>query len=102
MHHWEGAHLVRAQWDSFLLHPLTASILKVRAPQRPHRRFPPPESTPRATVPTPEQRRRLLATENVYRRLQQHIDNMPVGYPATESGVELRLLQHLLRRRRRK
>ncbi len=36
-----------------------------------------------------------MATENVYRRLQQHIDNMPVGYPATESGVELRLLQHL-------
>jgi Fe-S-cluster-containing hydrogenase component 2 len=35
-----------------------------------------------------------MATENVYRRLQQHIDNMPVGYPATESGVELRVLQH--------
>ncbi len=36
-----------------------------------------------------------MATENVYRRLQKHIDNMPVAYPATESGVELRLLQHL-------
>jgi len=36
-----------------------------------------------------------VATENVYRRLQEHIDNMPVGFPATESGVELRLLQHL-------
>jgi len=36
-----------------------------------------------------------MATESVYRRLQRHIDNMPVGFPATESGVELRLLQHL-------
>jgi len=36
-----------------------------------------------------------LATESIYRRLQKHIDNMPVGYPATESGVELRLLEHL-------
>jgi Pyruvate/2-oxoacid:ferredoxin oxidoreductase delta subunit len=32
---------------------------------------------------------------DVYRRLQQHIDRMPVGFPATESGVELRLLKHL-------
>ncbi|MGW8265850.1 MAG: ATP-binding protein [Longimicrobiales bacterium] len=36
-----------------------------------------------------------MATESVYRRLQRHIDNMPIGFPATESGVELRLLQHL-------
>jgi NAD-dependent dihydropyrimidine dehydrogenase PreA subunit len=36
-----------------------------------------------------------MATENVYRRLQEHIDRMPVPYPATESGVELRLLEHL-------
>jgi len=36
-----------------------------------------------------------MAAENVYRRLQQHIDKMPVGYPATESGVELRLLEYL-------
>ncbi len=36
-----------------------------------------------------------MASESVYRRHQRHIDNMPVGYPATESGVELRLLQHL-------
>ncbi len=36
-----------------------------------------------------------MATESVYHRLQKHIDNMPVGYPATESGVELRLLKHL-------
>jgi Fe-S-cluster-containing hydrogenase component 2 len=36
-----------------------------------------------------------MAPENVYRRLQEHIDRMPVAYPPTESGVELRLLEHL-------
>ncbi|MBT8398710.1 MAG: 4Fe-4S binding protein [Gemmatimonadetes bacterium] len=36
-----------------------------------------------------------MAMENVYRRLQEHIDNMPIAYPATESGVEIRLLEHL-------
>ena len=30
---------------------------------------------------------------DVYRRLQQHLDQMPVGFPATESGVELRILR---------
>lgn len=32
---------------------------------------------------------------DVYRKLQQHLDKMPVGYPATGSGVELRLLEFL-------
>ena len=32
---------------------------------------------------------------DVYRRLQRHLDNMPIAYPATESGVELRVLKHL-------
>lgn len=36
-----------------------------------------------------------VAPEHVYRRLQEHIDRMPVPFPATESGVELRLLKHL-------
>jgi electron transport complex protein RnfB len=36
-----------------------------------------------------------MTAEGVYRRLQQHLDNMPIAYPATESGVELRVLQHL-------
>jgi electron transport complex protein RnfB len=36
-----------------------------------------------------------MANETVFRRLQKHLDNMPIGYPATESGVELRLLEHL-------
>ncbi len=32
---------------------------------------------------------------DVYRRLQRHLDNMPVAFPATESGVELRILERL-------
>lgn len=31
----------------------------------------------------------------LYRRLQQHLDQMPVPFPATESGVELRMLRKL-------
>ena len=33
--------------------------------------------------------------KDVYRRLQEHIDVMPVGFPATESGVELSILRRL-------
>lgn len=33
--------------------------------------------------------------ENVYRRLAQRLDTIPNGFPATESGVELRLLAKL-------
>jgi len=29
----------------------------------------------------------------VYRELQQHLDKAPVGYPATESGVDIQLLK---------
>jgi len=32
---------------------------------------------------------------DVYRKLQEHIDRMPVGFPATESGVEIRFLKRL-------
>lgn len=31
----------------------------------------------------------------VYQKLQKRLDELPIGYPATESGVELRILQHL-------
>jgi len=37
----------------------------------------------------------MAVEPDVYRRLQQHLDRMPVGFPATESGVELRILRHL-------
>lgn len=31
----------------------------------------------------------------IYRKLQIHLDRLPIGYPATESGVELRILSRL-------
>ena len=34
-------------------------------------------------------------TKDVYQRLAEHLDNLPAGYPATESGVELRILKRL-------
>jgi hypothetical protein len=34
-------------------------------------------------------------SETICRRLQRHLDRMPVGFPATPSGVELRILQRL-------
>ena len=33
--------------------------------------------------------------EGVYRELQRHLDRMPIGFPATESGVEIRILKYL-------
>ena len=33
--------------------------------------------------------------DDLYRALQQHLDRMPVPYPATESGVELSILRRL-------
>jgi electron transport complex protein RnfB len=38
----------------------------------------------------------MVETNDVYRKLQQHIDErMPVGFPRSESGVEIRFLKHL-------
>ncbi len=31
----------------------------------------------------------------VYRKLQQKLDKLPIAFPATESGVEIRILKHL-------
>jgi formate hydrogenlyase subunit 6/NADH:ubiquinone oxidoreductase subunit I len=36
-----------------------------------------------------------MTSEPLYRRLQEHLDRMPVGFPATQSGVEIRILQRL-------
>ncbi len=33
--------------------------------------------------------------DSVYRELQEHLDKMPVGYPATKSGVEIAILKRL-------
>lgn len=38
---------------------------------------------------------RMESGNDLYVRLQKHMDSMPVGYPATRSGVELRLLERL-------
>ncbi len=32
---------------------------------------------------------------DVYERLAKHLDNLPAGYPATDSGVEIRILKQL-------
>ncbi|MCD4674373.1 MAG: 4Fe-4S binding protein, partial [Desulfobacula sp.] len=32
---------------------------------------------------------------DVYEKLAKHLDNLPASYPATDSGVELRILKHL-------
>ena len=31
----------------------------------------------------------------IYRKLQQHLDEMPVGFPPVKSGADIRLLKHL-------
>ncbi len=33
--------------------------------------------------------------DELYRALQRHLDRMPVPFPATESGVEIRILKQL-------
>ncbi len=33
--------------------------------------------------------------KKIYRKLQQHLDDFPIGFPATDSKVELDILQHL-------
>ena len=35
----------------------------------------------------------MTAENDTYRKLQEHLDKMPVGYPATKSGVEINLLK---------
>jgi formate hydrogenlyase subunit 6/NADH:ubiquinone oxidoreductase subunit I len=36
-----------------------------------------------------------MVDDELYRALQRHMDRMPVPYPATESGVEIRILKRL-------
>ncbi len=37
----------------------------------------------------------MQATNDVYHKPRKHSDNMPVGFPESESGAEIRLLRHL-------
>ncbi len=34
-------------------------------------------------------------TDDIYRKLARHLDDLPAGFPATESGVEIRILKRL-------
>jgi hypothetical protein len=34
-------------------------------------------------------------TQDVFAKLARHLDQLPAGFPATEDGVELRILRHL-------
>ncbi len=36
-----------------------------------------------------------MSSSDVYRKLQRHIDNMPVGFPESKSGLDIRLLKYL-------
>jgi electron transport complex protein RnfB len=36
-----------------------------------------------------------MMPDDIYRKLQQHLDRMPVGFPATQSGIELKILRQL-------
>ncbi len=36
-----------------------------------------------------------MEPDTLYRKLQEHLDRMPIGFPATESGVEIRILRQL-------
>ena len=31
----------------------------------------------------------------IYKKLREHLDKLPVGFPETESGIEMRILKHL-------
>ena len=33
--------------------------------------------------------------EGIYEKLREHLDSLPTGYPKTQSGVELKILQKL-------
>lgn len=35
--------------------------------------------------------------ENIYRDLQKHLDKQPIGYPATKSGADIRLLKRFFK-----
>jgi Na+-translocating ferredoxin:NAD+ oxidoreductase subunit B len=39
--------------------------------------------------------RKEAKMSEVYERLREHLDSLPAGFPATESGVELRILKRL-------
>lgn len=49
----------------------------------------------RAIISSPNEVIQMDSDIQIYRKLQQHLDRMPIGFPATDSGVEIRILKHL-------
>ncbi len=37
----------------------------------------------------------IVEDYNIYRKLQKHLDQMPLGFPSVKSGSDIRLLKHL-------
>ena len=37
---------------------------------------------------------------DIYRQLQENLDKLPIGFPATKSGVDLKVLTHFSRQKR--
>ena len=37
----------------------------------------------------------MVNESQIYRDLQAHLDKLPIGFPSTKSGVEIRILKHL-------
>ncbi|MBW2659795.1 MAG: 4Fe-4S binding protein [Deltaproteobacteria bacterium] len=37
----------------------------------------------------------MTKNSDLYRKLQLHLDKFPIGFPATDSAIEIKLLQHL-------
>lgn len=37
----------------------------------------------------------IIEDSDIFRKLQQHLDKMPVGFPSVKSGADIRLLKHL-------
>ncbi|MHA1106573.1 MAG: hypothetical protein ACTSPN_12775, partial [Promethearchaeota archaeon] len=33
--------------------------------------------------------------QDIYRKLQQHLDTLPIGYPSTKSGTDLKILKFI-------
>ncbi len=36
----------------------------------------------------------MKSNDEVYIKLQKYLDSLPIDYPETESGVEIRILKH--------
>lgn len=54
-----------------------------------------PPATKRSPGTETMNERREAMTEDVYTRLAKRLDELPSGYPATDGGVELKILRHI-------